>query len=159
MDTVIIANNTFISQGDLILGGKGDYPPKYVLLANNLFSTKINSFYSEETKTESWIGNVLQEGNSKEPSDYFRRAKFEWVENASGFYTPDFRSEFDNNIGLNSLKIFNIPELDDDYTIKKDIMMGPRVKELPGSYIPDKTNTLKPYANKGNTGPEYLLKN
>jgi hypothetical protein len=37
--------------------------------------------------------------------------------------------------------------------------MGPRVKELPGSYIPDKTNTLKPYANKGNTGPEYLLKN
>jgi hypothetical protein len=60
--------------------------------------------------------------------------------------------------GQNRLNIFNIPELDDDYKILKDIMKQDRDKEVAGSYLPSKI-TLSPHANKNNTGPNYLQDN
>jgi len=155
VDTVIIANNTIVNHGDLILGGKGDYPPKYVLLANNLFSSKINSLYTEETNAETWIDNVVQEGRLGNSNPHIKSAKFELVKNEQEYYSPKFKTKLDPYKVQKRLNIFNIPELDDDFKITKDIMKQSRGKEVPGCYVPSET-ILSPYANKNNTGPDYL---
>lgn len=159
VDTVIIANNTIINHGNLILGGRGDYPPKYVLLANNLLSSKINSLYSEETNAETWIDNVVQEGRDENSNTNFKSAKFEMLKNEKGYYSPKFKSKLGRSKGQNLLNIFNIPELDDDYKIQKDIMKQDRDKEVAGSYLPSEEISLSPYVNNDNTGPNYLRNN
>lgn len=155
VDSVIIANNTIVNHGNLILGGKGDYPPKYVLLANNLFSSEINSLYSEETNAETWFDNVVQEGGSGNSDPNIKSAKFELVKNEQGYYLPKFKTKLDPYKVQNRLNIFNIPELDDDFKIRKDIMNQDRDKDVAGSYLPSKI-ALLPHANKNNTGPDYL---
>jgi hypothetical protein len=158
VDSVIIANNTIVNHRNLVLGGKGDHPPKYVLLANNLFSSKISSLYSEETNAETWIDNVVQEGGSGNSDPNIKSAKFELVKNEQGYYSPKFKIKLDPYKVQNRLNIFDIPEIDDDFKIKKDIMNQVRDVEIAGSFIPGKA-TLMPYANKSNTGPNYLQKN
>lgn len=155
VDTVIIANNTVVSHSNMTLGGKGEYPPKYVLLSNNLFSSRINSLYTEETNAETWIDNVVQEGRLGNSNPQIKSEKFELVKNEQGYYCPKFKTNLDPYNEKINWNIFNIPELDDDFKIAKDIMKQSRRKEVPGCYVPNET-ILSPYANKNNTGPNYL---
>ncbi|MFT6807102.1 MAG: hypothetical protein ACJA01_000320 [Saprospiraceae bacterium] len=159
VDSIIIAYNTIINHGTLILGGKGDFPPTHVVLTKNLFSSKINSLYSEETEAEIWIDNVLQEGKTEIPDTNVKFAKFELEKNDKGLYSPKFITKFVPNKEYKLMNIFNIPMLDDDFKIQKDMMKQDRDEDSIGSYVPSKTKILLLHANANNTGPNYLENN
>ena len=115
--------------------------------------------YSQETNAETWIDNLVQEGKTENSNTKFKSVKFELLKNEMGFYTPKFKIKGGHYKGQNLLNIFNIPGLDDDYKIQKDMMKQDRVNEVVGSYLPGKMRILSPYANEDNTGPKYLRNN
>ncbi len=97
VDTVIILNNTFISYGSLQLGGKGDYPPRHVSIANNLFSKKIDVLFSDPTGNESWHNNVIQKGDKQQKGDGLLAVSFGLKKNDYGIYEPEFKNNLLNN--------------------------------------------------------------
>ena len=159
VDTVKISNNTFITYSSLLLGNKGNYAPKHVSIANNLFSKKIDTLFSDPTGTESWHSNVIQNGNGNLVRDGFLAVSFDLEKNEDGFYVPDFDEKSLGSYKLKVPQILNIQDLDDDFLIELDIMKQDRKEEfddIPGCFLPKGKVTLRWYATAKNTGPIYL---
>jgi hypothetical protein len=155
VDTVYILYNTFISGSAIKLGGTGDYPPKNILLANNLFANAFDKIITDPTNTEKWANNVLQE-IEKMTIPGFHVNSFDFVKNQYGLFEPPVMIKFE---AFKNFKIYDIPKLDDDHTINYDIMKQKREGQFtafPGSYLPKEILPLKYYASLENTGPDYL---
>jgi len=158
VDTVNISNNTFISCSPLQLGGEGEYPPRNVSLANNIFSSSVNPVSIDPSNTESWQSNYIKNGNNIN-SGKVKVAEYRFVQNKTGLYEIEAAKEAFADFVSSELFIFEIPELDDDSSVGFDIMKqvrGNNSNDLPGSYLPSEKYGLKFYATADNTGPEYL---
>ncbi|MCK5464330.1 MAG: hypothetical protein KAI95_14980, partial [Bacteroidales bacterium] len=57
-DSILIAFNTFVNSGPVLLGGSGSYKPAHVTIANNIFKGGSSGIFDDPTGTESWLGNI-----------------------------------------------------------------------------------------------------
>lgn len=159
VDTVNVQNNTFISHKSMELGGEGEFQPKNVLLANNLFAHEIDTLFSDPTGTETWMNNVLHKGADKLEYSGFKRVSYNFSNNVYALSEPAFNSYPLEKYETTKGDIFDIPELEDDFKIQLDIMKQKRVgkySDIPGCFLPEDDEVLKYYATKKNTGPVYL---
>ncbi|MCK5705218.1 MAG: right-handed parallel beta-helix repeat-containing protein, partial [Cyclobacteriaceae bacterium] len=158
VDTVNISNNTFVSCSPLQLGGKGDYPPRNVSFANNLFSSAVNPIFTNPTNTETWEANIYN-GEKELTPDGFSLVSFKIIKNEYGLSEVKFSSKDLINFIHRDLSVFDIPVLDDDPFVELDIMKQKRAGNFnttPGCYLPSGKTSLKCYASADNTGPFYL---
>jgi len=159
VDTVTIANNTFVGGGPLLLGAHGEFAPKNVLFANNIFLGKMDSLILDATGNERWYQNVISMDNVNFTKDGFILIPFNFKKNMYSVYQPEFDDNSLNNYKSNIPLVFDILNLDDDFLIDLDIMKQRRDNfntEFPGSYVTIKEVGLQLYATSKNTGPTYL---
>jgi hypothetical protein len=159
LKNIVIAHNTFAESGSIRLGGKGDFQPTDVFLANNLVYKPTSQVPDDLTGKESFSGNAFQDAEklSVNQGFYATRAKIE--KNEAGFFQP--ATEISGENENFSLQILDIPELDDDPQIALDIAGNKRPAKIKsaGCFEPGKKPaTVKPYATARNTGPGYLQK-
>jgi hypothetical protein len=159
LKNVVIAHNTFVNSGSMKLGGKGDFQPTEVMLANNLFYKVKTQVLDDLSGKESFAGNAFQESANPNQSG-FLVSNAEMVKNSEGFFQSKKKISVAKEISL--IQILDIPELNDDPQIALDIAGNKRSSKTKsaGCFEPSgKANAVKPYATVQNTGPEYLQKN
>lgn len=158
LKNIVIAHNTFANSGLMNLGGKGDFQPAEVTLANNLFVKANAPVLDNLTGKESFSGNAMLDSPNPNLSGFFI-TNTSVQTNSEGFIQPQKRiSEKKENAPIS---ILDIPELNDDPQIELDIAGNkrPAKTKSAGCFEPSgKANTLKPYATAINTGPGYLQK-
>jgi len=149
LENMIIAHNTFVSSGPILLGEKGDHKPAKVVLVNNLFLDPKASIISDPTGDEFFSGNTLNQ-SAKNLPEGFDRIKFKEGETTAlqKYYNSDYP------------ELLDIPTLDDDPNIELDVMKQSRTNnpaQFVGCFIPNKQVEMKPYVTVENTGPDYIL--
>jgi hypothetical protein len=158
LKNIVIAHNTFANSGSMNLGGKGDFQPADVKLANNLFVKANAPVLDNLTGKESFVGNALLESQSPNLTGFFI-PNTSVQTNSDGFIQPKKRiSEKKENAPIS---ILDIPELNDDPQIAFDIAGNKRSAKIKsaGCFEPSgKANPVKPYVTAQNTGPDYLRK-
>jgi hypothetical protein len=159
VDTVKIVNNTFISYNAMKLGGEGEFQPKNVLFANNLFAKEIDPVFTDPTGTETWTSNVMQKGVDRIEYNGFIPVLCDFSKNVYALSEPSFEAYPLGKYETAEADLFDIPELEDDFAIQLDIMKQKRVgkfSDIPGCFLPEGKEALKYYATEKNTGPVYL---
>jgi len=129
-DSILIAFNTFVNSGPVLLGGSGSYKPAHVTIANNIFKGGSSGIFDDPTGTESWLGNIafgnlgikVLEGISLDDPGL--------ISNPEGFFAPS-----DGSPAIDAAKegyptIPDIPVLDEDWNIMLDLMQGARPQEI-----------------------------
>ena len=156
VDTVNILYNTFISGSSIHLGGTGDFPPKNVVLANNIFASDLKLLAEDPTNKEKWYNNIAVEQNDIRIKGV-DTSTLTFMKNPHGLFEPQFGS-WDHHVYTDH-QAYDIPVLDDDPLVQKDIMKQKRAGQLasfPGAYLPGKRISLNYYATSENTGPDYM---
>lgn len=159
LKNIVIAHNTFAESGSIRLGGKGDFQPTDVILANNLVYKPISPVMDDLTGKETFSGNAFQDAEKPSVNQGFYATNAKIEKNEAGFFQPakKISGEKENF----SLQIPDIPELDDDPQIALDIAGNKRTAKIKsaGCFEPGKNPAaVKPYATARNTGPGYLQK-
>lgn len=158
LKNIVMAHNTFAESGSILLGGKGDFQPTEVLLANNLFYQPTAPIIDDSTGKETFSANAVQDSQSQ-ISKGFYVSNVKILKNQEGFYQPE--NKISKSKVNSKLQILDIPELNDDPQITWDMARNKRpVKEqAAGSFESGKKSIqMKLYATAENTGPEYLQK-
>ena len=160
LQNIVIDHNTFVSSGPLLLGGKGDFQPQNVVVANNLFVRPTGKPISDPGGSEKFTHNAIDASESYNLPGDFAPKKANLEKNDYGFFQPGMKNNDLHTSGDIQQKILDIPVLDDDPEIGFDIMKQKRPKkwtkknigcsEYSGKII------VKPYATAENTGPDYL---
>jgi len=157
LKNVVIANNTFAGSGSLKLGGKGDFQPTEVSLANNLFYQPTAPVLDDLTGKESFSGNAFQDAPNPPTQKGFAPTKVKISKNEFGVFQP----EKSISGGKISPEILDIPDQNDDPQLKQDLAGNhrPETKKSAGCFDPGKkSNPMRIFATEQNTGPEYLRK-
>ena len=157
LKNIIIAHNTFEGSGSIRLGGKGDFQPTDVILANNLFYKATAPIIDDLTGKETFSGNTFLDSQKPSVNQGFYAAGCRIEPNAAGFFQPAKKGSAEK--ATFPLQILDIPELNDDPQIMLDIAGNkrPAKAKSAGCFEPAKRSApVKPYANAQNTGPEYL---
>lgn len=159
LKNIVIAHNTFANSGPLLMGGKGDFQPAEVTLANNLFYQSTTPILNDLTGKESFSGNAFQATEKPSVDQGFYATNVAIKKNEAGFFQPEKKiSGTKTNLPL---QILDIPERNDDPQIDLDIAGNkrPAKNKSAGCFEPDKKSvSAKPYATDQNTGPDYLRK-
>ena len=159
LKNIVIAHNTFAESGSIRLGGKGDFQPTDVVLANNLFYKPTSPILDDLTGKGSFSGNAFQNAENRSVNQGFYATNTEIKKNEAGFFQPATKISGENpNFALT---ILDIPELNDDPQITLDIAGNKRSATIKsaGSFEPGKRSApVKPYVTAMNTGPVYLQK-
>lgn len=153
LKNIVIAHNSFIGSGSIRLGGKGDYQPGQVVIANNLFSKPNGAILEDLTGKENFLGNACSEVQNMPAVSGFYITKASL--NKGHFYEPE------NKIvqgKTTAFQMLDIPGLNDDPEIHLDIARNSRSrKKTAGCFEPSKrASMIKLYADSENTGPYYL---
>ncbi|MBV5312924.1 MAG: alginate lyase family protein [Prolixibacteraceae bacterium] len=159
LKNIVIAHNTFVNSGSMKLGGKGEFPPAEVTLANNFFYKSTAPISDDLTGKETFHGNAFQESENPNQSG-FLVSNAEMVKNSEGFFQSKKKISVVKEISL--IQILDIPELNDDPQIALDIAGNKRSakSKSAGCFEPSgKANPVKPHATVHNTGPDYLRSN
>ena len=160
LSNIIIAHNTFYKSGPLKLGGKGEYQPAGVVIAENLFVMPFGALAEDLTGNEHFAGNVAGIDTPVSLKG-FSLAELAAESSGCGFYQPASKI-----VGKDSRKgkytLIDIPELDDDPRLKLDIAGNrrPSGSKSAGCFEPSEgaRMMLQP-ATEQNTGPQYLSGN
>lgn len=155
LKNIVIAHNTFANSGSMRLGGKGDFPPADVQIANNFFYKSTALVVDDLTGKETFSGNALQENLYG-----FYAPSSPVLVNSAGLIQPVKRISEGKN--YSPVSMLDIPELNDDAQLLLDIAGNKRSGKVKsaGCFEPSgKAKEAKPYATAQNTGPDYLLKN
>ena len=154
LKNIVIAHNTFFNSGPIRFGGKGDFKPAEVQVADNLFVNPVGQVVDDLTGTEQFSGNGIVLGKLPSISG-FHPVKMNTDPNESGFFQP---GKFKGKRSVN-LAVFDIPVLSDDPGVRLDIAGNKRPVGLKasGCYEPSgKSAAVEAYATSANTGPPYL---
>jgi hypothetical protein len=157
LKNIVIAHNTFAGSGSIRLGGKGEFQPTDVILANNLFYKATAPIIDDLTGKETFSGNAFFDSQKPSVNQGFYTANCKIEPNAAGFFQPVKKI---SEKGAILLQILDIPELNDDPQITLDMAGNkrPAKTKTAGCFEPAKKSVpLKPYATAQNTGPEYLF--
>lgn len=158
LKNIVIAHNTFVNSGSMKLGGKGDFQPSDVLLANNLFVQPTAPVLDDLTGKESFAGNAIQGPENPNQTGFYETSTV-LKRNKKGFFQPDKKISAVKESSF--AQILDIPEINDDPKIDFDIEGNkrPAKTKSAGCYEPSKRAfAVEPYATAKNTGPEYLRK-
>jgi len=158
-DSILIAFNTFVNSGPLLLGGSGSYKPGHVTIANNIFMGGSTEIFNDPTGTETWLGNIAsaQLGFSDMDGISFHYPGL--ISNTEGYFAPSDSSPAIDAALEGYPAIPDIPVLDEDWKIRLDLMQGARpwkisLRDAGCSEFPG--DTIRPYVDALNTGPAYL---
>jgi len=157
LENMIIAHNTFVTSGPILLGGKGDDKPAKVVLVNNLFRDPTASIISDPTGDEFFSGNTLNQSTKNLPEG-FNRIELKVEKNSFGLHQPEEARELQKFYSSDYPELLDIPTLDDDPFIEMDILRQTRSSDkaqFVGCFVPGESAELKPYATAENTGPDY----
>jgi hypothetical protein len=159
LDSILIAFNTFVNCGPVLLGGTGDYKPAHITFANNIFKEGASGIFNDPTGTEIWLGNIasgtlgitVQEGILLDDPGL--------ISNLEGYFAPS-----DSSPAIDAAKegyptLPDIPVLDEDWNIMLDLMQGARPQEISlrdAGCTEFPSDTIRPYVDLLNTGPAYL---
>lgn len=158
-DSIVIAFNTFVNSGPLSLGGSGAYKPGHVTIANNVFYQSSSSIFTDQTGTEFWLRNMVMGNDGTTVQEGISLENPGLISDPEGFYSPSENSAVINAAKKGYPILPDIPVLDEDWNIGLDLMQGARPQEISlrdvgCSEFP--SDTVRPYVNLLNTGPEYL---
>jgi hypothetical protein len=159
VDSVLIAYNTFVNTAEIMLGGVGDYKPKNVVFANNIFTRPTRNHFSEPTGTEKWIGNMAFGPLGITKPDGVTAVDPKLQLN-NGYYRLSPGSPAINAAkpGYPALPMY--PEMEIDHDITYDLIKQKRPGEIKlkdlGSAEFFRNVIVGPIANEDNTGPSYL---
>lgn len=159
LKNIVIAHNTFANSGSMRLGGKGDFPPADVKIANNFFYKSTAPVVDDLTGKETFSGNAIQETQKPNLSGFYAVNNPVHV-NSAGLIQPVKR--ISEKKAFTPVAVLDIPELNDDPQIGLDISGNKRPGKVKsaGCFEPSgKAREVKPYASAQNTGPDYLRKN
>jgi hypothetical protein len=159
LKNIVIAHNTFANSGSMRLGGKGDFQPAEVKIANNFFYKSTAAEVEDLTGKETFFGNAFQEAQDPNLSGFFATNNSVLV-NAAGLIQPVKR--ISEKKAFTPIAVLDIPELNDDAQLLLDIAGNKRSGKVKsaGCFEPSgKAKEVKPYATAQNTGPDYLRKN
>ena len=153
LKNIVIAHNTFVGSGPMRLGGKGDFQPDQVVVANNLFYKPTGAIQEDLTGKEKFQGNACAEVQNMPSFPGFYVTKT--ILNPGLFYQPEKQISQGKT---SALQILDIPELNDDPAIQLDIAKNSRKeKKSAGCFEPSKrASMIHVYATSDNTGPSYL---
>ena len=159
VDSVLIAYNTFVNTAETMLGGVGDYKPKNVVFANNIFTRPSTKHFSDPTGTEKWIGNIAFGTLGIDKPDGIKISDPK-LRSGKGFYQLSPGSPAINAAKPVYPVLPEYPGMDIDHEITYDLLKQKRPRETNlkdlGSIEYFKNITLRPIVNEGNTGPSYL---
>ncbi len=159
---IFVAHNTFIKTAKVKLDSKrGEYPPKKVLITNNLFvaPTKkvlIRPTGSEKFKNNFYTGNL---GVDMTISGMTQKNPM-LEENEFGYYQLTSKSPAIDSSYKAKPKLLKFNSLSLDYTVAFDVMKNDRPTDATRKdigcweYMLDVN--VKPHATEENTGPTYL---
>lgn len=163
LDQILIAHNTFVNSGPLLLGGKGDYPPRHVSVFNNFFQEPSAQLFEEVIPEDTFSGNLAAAVRNQQLPQGIKQIKDKGLKrNSAGYYRPvrKFKGKECPDGSWPALKPFD--QMDHDATIALDIMQHARPKKADqktvGCLEYPSENELKPWATSQNTGPAYLRK-
>ena len=157
LENIIVAHNTFVNSGPILLGGRGEYQPEKVTMVNNLFLDPAASIISDPTGDEFFSGNALNE-SAKNLPEGFDRIELKVEKNSFGLHQPEEAGELQKFYSSDYPELLDIPTLDDDPFIEMDILRQTRSSDkaqFVGCFVPGESAELKPYATAENTGPDY----
>jgi len=164
LSDIHIYHNTIVNSEEIRLGGVGNNPPSNVTIANNVFTNPLDQLFNEDTKNETWLGN-LSFGNLgiDFPSSGITDIDPVLIENSDGFLQPESNSPViaASSEGYPAVPLY--PGMDYDNEIGLDLMQEFRplsiVDRAIGASEFSSTINVRPHATEMNTGPSYLFDN
>ncbi|MEL7589395.1 MAG: chondroitinase-B domain-containing protein [Prolixibacteraceae bacterium] len=161
LDRILIAHNTFVNSGPVVLGGEGDYPPRKVGIFNNFFQKPEGQLFEELTNEEVFGGNLAAGTGNQQVPQGVRQIRNDGLErNVAGYYQPvrKLRGKECPAKSWSAMKLFD--QMEHDATIALDIAQNGRPKKADekavGCLEYQSGRTLKLWATSQNTGPFYL---
>lgn len=159
LDSIHFYFNTIVDSKEILLGGRGENPPKNVVLANNIFTNPKNFLFGDPNGKEKWIGNIYSGKPGIDATYGLKNMDPGFTKNDHGFMQLNKTSSaidaavsgFPTIPGIEGLE-FN--------DLKLDIMKQVRPvaipnKDIGASEFPN-TVDVQPHATEFNTGPAYI---
>jgi len=161
LDDILIAYNTIVDCGSVLLGGSGSYKPTNVVFANNIFTQPKSSLFYNETGTETWLGNIAYGSFGIDiPSSGVSVTDPLLEENSEGYFGLASNSPaIDASVsGYPAISDYEGMEIDNQILL--DLMEQSRPEDISlkdvGSCEYPHNVAIQPIANADNTGPSYL---
>lgn len=158
LDSIFIYFNTIVNSEAIDLGGKGKYPPKNVIFANNVFTSPKDVLFTNPTGKEEWLGNISRGELGIERPVGINNVKPQLKKNDNGFYHLTGKSSAIDAAVSGFPPIPSIEGLCFD-DLELDLMKQTRpaaiaLKDVGASEF-SKMIVVKPHATDCNTGPAY----
>lgn len=160
LDSIYFYFNTVISSDIIRLGGTGDYPPRNVVFANNIFTDPENEIFDDPTGNETWLGNISSGTLGMTRPMGITDTNPQLMLNDEGFSQLSVNSPAINAAVSGYTEVPLYPGMVYDSEILLDIMKQNRPsliidRDLGASEFSESI-TVRPHATISNTGPTYL---
>ena len=157
---VSVLHNTFVKTAKVRLNGKGDNPPKRVVLANNVFFQPTKANFGDSTNSELWYGNIYEGKLGVKQVKGLDNLDPLLDKNEFGFYQLNFRSPAVNKSSSSYPVIPKMQGLNVDADLMFDVTRNTRPEAVDKKDVGCEefriNNKVYPRVTEKNTGPDYL---
>jgi len=164
LSDIHIYHNTIVNSDRVRLGSNGNNPPANVTIANNIFANPTGNLFSEDTESETWLGNIFfgDLGIDSPPTGLVNLDP-QLAENPEGFLQPEANSPVIAAASAGYPEIPLYPGMDYDNELLLDLMQQSRPTSITNQAVGasefSSTVNVQPHATELNTGPSYLFDN